>query len=508
MKKSMTQRHAGRKRKMKRRCRPGKHDLGRPQMSAAGLCFDLAERAAATGAGGVGLIHKMCETIGLKQSINENVTVLKQHQPYYESDHVLTIAFNVLAGGTCLDHVEHCRKDIAFLDMAGMHSMPGPSTLGDFCRRFENRESVDMLQEAFNRSRVRVWSRQDAGFFARAVIDADGTLCPTKGECKEGMDIAYDGTWGYHPLVVSLSNTGEVLYLLNRPGSRPSHEGAAHYLSRAAELCGEAGFQEVHFRGDTDFSQTTHLDRWDEDGITFTFGLDRHQKVVKLAKSVVSEDWTLLSRPPARARRARQVNHKNQVIDKRGFRHLRLAREEVAEIPYRPTACRKAYRLIMLKKTIAISEGLFKDFGVETRYHFFLTNRTDLSPAEVVHDAHQRCNQENLNAHLKGGVHALTMPLNTFHANWAWSVMAALAWSLKAWAALLLPAKGRWKKRHAEEKRRLLRMEFHTFRQALVNIPAQIARTGRRLLVRLLAWNEWLPAFFRLAGLLSKPLRC
>jgi len=87
-------------------------------------------------------------------------------------------------------------------------------------------------------------------------------------------------------------------------------------------------------------------------------------------------------------------------------------------------------------------------------------------------------------------------------------VMAALAWTLKAWAALLLPENGRWAKTHREEKRTLLRMEFATFVQAMVQTPAEIIRTGRRIVYRLLSWNPWQPVFFRLLDQLHLPLRC
>ena len=67
-------------------------------------------------------------------------------------------------------------------------------------------------------ARRKVWAEQHASFFNRATLDMDGTLVATTGACKVGMDIAYDGTWGYHPLVISLAETGEVLRLLNRSG--------------------------------------------------------------------------------------------------------------------------------------------------------------------------------------------------------------------------------------------------------------------------------------------------
>jgi len=87
-------------------------------------------------------------------------------------------------------------------------------------------------------------------------------------------------------------------------------------------------------------------------------------------------------------------------------------------------------------------------------------------------------------------------------------VMASLAWSLKAWTALLVPAQGRWREKHAKEKRTLLRMDFTTFRNAWINVPAQIIRTGRKIVYRLLSWNPWQGVFFRLQDQLRRPLRC
>jgi hypothetical protein len=120
--------------------------------------------------------------------------------------------------------------------------------------------------EVFNGVRHRVWAEQPAEFFTEAFLDADGTLVATDAECKQGVDIAYDGTWGYHPLLISLANTAEPLYLVNRSGNRPSHEQADVYLDKAIDLCHQAGFLKITVRGDTDFTQTKHLDRWDDAG--------------------------------------------------------------------------------------------------------------------------------------------------------------------------------------------------------------------------------------------------
>jgi hypothetical protein len=122
----------------------------------------------------------------------------------------------------------------------------------------------------------------------------------------------------------------------------------------------------------------------------------------------------------------------------------------------------------------------------------------------VVFEANERCDQENLIAQLAGGVRALSAPVDNLYSNWAYMVMTALAWNLKAWFALWLPEQGRWREKHRQEKRRVLRMEFRTFLGAFIKLPCHIVRAGRRLVYRVLAYRPYLPVFFRLCA----ALRC
>jgi hypothetical protein len=470
-------------------------------LSASNIHYEIGERQRGLAHGGIGAMHLLARRIGLIEAIDERLHLLKIHLPYHESDHVLNLAYNALCDGTCLQDLELRRQDEVYLDALGAPRIPDPTTAGDFCRRFRA-EHVHTLIDIANEVRQRVWARQPADFFAEARIDMDGVLVETSGECKAGMDMAYDGTWGYHALVVSLANTGEVLSVLNRPGSRPSHEGAAAEVDRALRVCLDGGFRRVLLRGDTDFSQTTHLDRWSADPrVHFVFGLDCTANRHMLADDLPAASWQPLER---RARyqvktqlRAKPERVKEQVVRQREFDNIRLHSEHVAETKYRPLACAKAYRLVIVRKNLTVEKGeqrLYDDY----RYFFYLTNDWDSPAADIVFSANQRCNQENLHAQLQGGVRALTAPVDNLESNWAYMVMTALAWNLKAWWALWpTESPGRWQQRHRQEKDTVLRMEFKTFVNAFLRLPCQIIQAGRRLMYRLMSWNPWQTLFFR-----------
>ena len=472
-----------------------------PMITAANIHYELGERVQGLAPGGIGALLLLAQRTGLTAAIDHDLHLLKRHLPYHESDHVLNIALNILAGGRRLEHIESRRNDTVYLDALGAGRIPDPTTEGDFCRRFQEQD-VLTLMETINKARLHVYAQQPADFFGEAIVDVDGTLVGTDAECKQGIDMAYDGTWGYHVLVITLANTGEVLYLVNRSGNRPSHEGAPGYIDKAIALCRRAGFWRIFLRGDTDFSQTEHLDRWSAaEGVRFLFGIDAHATLVARAEGLPAEAYSFLERPPKyqirTAPRRRPEHVKPEVVRRRGFETIHTLEEMVAEFDYRPVACRKSYRVVVLRKRLGIDRGSVR-VREEYRYFFFITNDREAAADELVFEANDRCDQENVIAQLKGGVHALTAPVNDLVSNWAYMVMASLAWTLKAWAALLLPEEPRHIEEHRAEKRRWLRMEFATFREAVLAMPCQIVRGSRRLLYRLLSWNPWQGALLRL----------
>lgn len=477
-----------RKKRIEKRLRRKNYcDQEKPMMSGSNIHYEVSEKMQALSYGGIGAIHQMVQRIGLVDELNDRLNLLKYHLPYHESDHVLNIGYNVLIGGVRLEDIELRRSDEVFLNALGAERIPDPTTAGDFTRRFDSSE-IEQLMEAINTIRRRVWKNRGRDLLDEALIDIDGTLAPTFGECKEGMDISYKGIWGYHPLIISLANTREVLYLVNRPGNVVSHQGAAEWIDKAIEVVWNHA-RTICLRGDTDFSLTAHFDRWSEK-VDFLFGMDAHPKLVERAQMLGENAWEVLERKAKHTvktqPRQKPENIKEQVVIQRGFKNIRLQSEEVAEFWYRPLKCKKEYRVVVVKKNLSVEKGelvLFDDI----RYFFYITTREDLSAAEVVELANGRCDQENVIEQLKNGVNAMRMPVDNLLSNWAYMVMAALAWNLKAWFALMM----RYKDRCVQ----VLRMEFRTFLQSIICVPAQIILQGRKIIYRFLGYTPWLKDF-------------
>jgi hypothetical protein len=460
-----------------------------PQLRRKNIHYEMAEKVRAIECGGIGAFHMLACNSGLVKVINERIHLLKRHLPYHESDHVLNIAYNTLVGGTCLDDIELRRNDEAFMDGMGVERIPDPTTAGDFTRRFSEGDVVELM-EAINRIRPQLWRKRLSGKErGEAILDADGTHAPTWGECKEGIGLSYEGDWGYHPLVISLANTAEPLYLVNRSGNCVSHDGAVAWMDRAIALVRQS-FKRVCLRGDTDFALTGHFDRWTAEGVKFAFGMDAIPKVVKIAEGLEPKRWTGLRRRekhPLRGQgRQRPRNVKEEMVVEKGYRNIRLLREEIAELTYQPIKCKRAYRLIVLRKSLSVEKGQTRLWD-DVRYFFYITNRSDLSAADVVGFCNERCNQENLIEQLKNGLNALRMPVDNLVSNWSYMVMAALAWTLKAWFALLA--------RRREHRDQLLVMEFRRFLNGMIRIPVQILLAGRRITYRILGYNPWIHTF-------------
>ena len=142
--------------------------------------------------------------------------------------------------------------------------------------------------------------------------------------------------------------------------------------------------------------------------------------------------------------------------------------------------------MVVVKKNLTVEKGEQRLFD-DIRYFYYITNDWEMSMQDVVFFANDRCNQENVIGQLKSGVNALRMLSDGLESNWAYMVIAALAWNLKAWYGLVTLAPA--------VRRDILRMEFKRFLASFIQIPCQIVATGRRLVFRILIYSRHLKVF-------------
>ena len=463
----------------------------RPMFGSGRVHYEVGANIDAMSFGGIAPVHRLVTKLDLDAEINAALNLLKVHLPYHESDHVLNIAYNVMCGGTRLQDIERLRHDVAYMNALGADLIPDPTTAGDFTRRFEEAD-VLKLMEAINQVRPKLWEGRGREFLGPITyVDIDGTIAPTYGRCKAGMDISYKGIWGYAPLIISLANTKEVLYVVNRPGNAPSHDGAAEWIYRTLSLLIPYAAR-ICLRGDTDFSLTEHFDRWARQA-DFIFGMDCNAALRARAEALDESAWERLERQPQyetktdETRCRYQTDEKSRIVKEREFENLHLNYEDVAEFEYKPGKCASPYRVVALRKNISRMKGENVLFD-EIRYFFYITTRRDLTASEVVYCANERCDQENVVEQVKNGVNAMRLPAHDLVSNWAYMVMATLAWNIKSWFAMMMHFK--------HDRATYIHMEFRRFINSIILIPCRVVRRARSIVVRIIGYQPTLDRLF------------
>lgn len=435
----------------------------------------VVDSTESTAYGGLALAARLMSRLKAPQTLDARLSLLRSHRPFHESDHVLTHVYSLFVGGSAIEDIADLQHSEPVRRILGASRIPDPTTAGDFLRRFDVK-AVRAFDQAVDEIQERAWRcARGKRRLERGVVDLDSHVRHVYGHQKEGADFTYKGGFGYHPLVISLSGTGECLRLVNRPGNVSSAEGAAGHLAELAPLL-ESRFERVLVRGDSAFACQDIFDVCDEYGWSFAMVSPAQVNFAEMAESLPERSWRPFraSEAPVAAarRRKRGVNRRRRIARRRGKRDLKLERQWIAELDYRPARSARTYRLVVRRQRIEESRQgeLFELW----RYRYVITNLPkSVTTEQVVRETYRRCDQENVIEQLQGGVAAMRMPTGGLLANHAFLVCARLAHNLKAWLAMLaLPAE-------------TMRWEWKRFRKAFVYIAARVVSSARTLVLRL-----------------------
>lgn len=443
--------------------------------------------------GGLGLFLQFVRRFKLARKLNENVHVLKKNLPYHESDHILTQAANLYVGGNCIEDLANLQNSEAVLRMMGACRLPDPTTGGDFLRRFDernNRGSLEGLRRSIDQVQSEVWNslgRRRKGRCKRqpAIIDVDGHIKKFFGVKKEGADFSYNGKWSHCVLTANLAGTGECLGLRHMPGNEKPKTQTAELLDEVLPRVNKH-FSEVLVRGDSEFETKSIRDACLRGGASFAFVGNEVKNRPGIAESIEEKQWRPFvprwkrqnneKRKKAGFRKRRKKsNCRRRKARKRKYKELLLVRQWAAEVPYRYGRSEKIYRLIIRRQLIEHRKGqqfLFSEY----RYRYVVTNLPhQYSTQEVIDHTYQRCDQENTIEQMKSGIAVWRLPVAEFAGNSAWLEIGRLAWNIGKWIAqLALP----------EE---VVRWEWKRYRDAFVDVPAQVLKAGRQIWVRISA---------------------
>jgi hypothetical protein len=394
---------------------------------------------------GIAPVRNLISKLDVASIIDSQVSVLKRHKPYFESDHILNFVYNFLTGGETLNDIERLQEAQGYLRILGTRSIPDPTTAGDFLVRFHDRD-IEAFQQSLDKMQDTAFSLLDRKRKEWATIEHDSSIHEVYGEKKEGADYAYDNTYSYSVQYVTLAETGDVLHQELREGNRFSSFGLSEILPGIMERVSKH-FRNLRYRADSASYNKDIIMPCEQRGVEFYITAKQTKKLMRSVVGIVEGDWkcfrdmklTSTKRKPTKKRKKRK-NHKKAVKNRRKPHRKRRGKIQIASIEYQPDGWDKPYRFVV-KRTEELDEygQLYLEDGLcKYIYHIVVTNNFDASDTRVMHIAQGRSNQENLIKDFKHGLGLSHIPTGFFLANKIYFKIAALAWNIKTWMLNLL----------------------------------------------------------------------
>jgi hypothetical protein len=401
------------------------------------------ERAVASA--GIALIATLAQRLGLEQLVDRSVDLGDRRGAGLEGAKVMTLVSAMALGADCIDDCEVLRSGRT-ADVVG-HRVMAPSTLGTFLRAFTFGH-VRQLDRVLGQALQRAWAAGAGPGDQRLVIDVDSFVGEVFGPKKQGAAFGYTRVRGYHPLLACRADTGEVVHIRLRKGSANTSRGMRRFTDELIARIGRTDATgPVLLRADSGFWNNDTFKRLDRAGWDFSIGV-RLQPSVRAAVEQIDESaWAALPDYP---------------------------KTSIAQIAETKLAGR---RLVVRRVRTLDRQGQL----LPTWQHYtFITNRTDSLP--LVESEHRQ------HAQVKLAIRDLTdqalahFPSGHFHANGAWTVIAALAHNLLRQTQILGQPK---------QTMRTAR----TLRRRWLDLPGRLTRSARRWTLHLPARWPWRAAF-------------
>ena len=403
---------------------------------------------------GIVIIRQLIERLGIARAINAGLRVLRRHKPYAESDHILTLIYNLLSGGETLNDINRLADDAALLRVLGTEQVPHATTVGDFLARFRHEKDEAKAQEPRRLRKLRqvIEAIQQASFALLprrrrtvATLDWDSSNHEVYGEQKEGADFAHDKKWCYNVLYATLAETGDVLYQGLREGCTYTSAGTTEVLPGTIERVSRY-FRNVRMRADSGFYDQEIVKICAEREVEFFIVAEQRRNLLKAVHAIPESDWKSFEGKHMQRgggsgkQRKRRENLKRKITLARKPDTWFKGKPQVASIEFRPSTWKQSYRYV-IKRTPVIDKDeqqLCLDDGLRKYAYYIVVTNSKRSDAAVLSIAQGRGNQENLIKDFKHGLGLSHVPTGVLAANQAYFLIAALAWNLKTWMLNLL----------------------------------------------------------------------
>ena len=361
---------------------------------------------------GLVLVRQLIERLGVARAIDAGVRVLRRCKWYRESDHILTLVYSMLSGGSKLQDVNRLGQDDALKRVLGSDRIPHATTIGKFLWRFGRFGNDQQDKQRLGLAELRETTeavQQDAfGLLARerrkvATLDWDSSIHEGYGQKKEGADFAYDNTWSYSALYGTLAETGDVLYLGLREGYRHTSYGIKEVLPGTIERVSKH-FRQVRMRADSGYYSQALVQLCEAREVEFFIVAKQHRNLMNAVRKIAESHWKSLADSNlhkgdrGRRRRKRRENLKRKITKQRKPNSRFKGAPEVACMMFKPKSWKKARRYVIKRTPIVDQDDrqLYLDDGLRRYLYWIVVSNSKRSNEQVLRIAQGRGNQENL----------------------------------------------------------------------------------------------------------------